>query len=70
MVRIHIYSSNISVILNEQKTFYKTLFTSEGSNEPEANALLDKVDKVLNEEEKEICDAEITEQETYNTIKL
>ena len=64
------YSSNISAILNEQKTFYKTLFTSEGSNESEANALLDKVDKVLNEEEKVNCDAEITEQEIYNTIKL
>ena len=64
------YSSNISVILNEQKMFYETLFTSEGSNEPEAYSLLDKVDKVLNEEEKVICDAEITEQEIYNTIKL
>ena len=50
--------------------FYETLCTSEGSNEPEAYTLLDKVDKVLNEEEKVICDAEITEQEIYNTIKL
>ena len=50
--------------------FYETLFTSEGSNEPEAYTLLDKDDKVLNEEEKVICDAEITEQEIYNTIKL
>ena len=50
--------------------FYETLFTSEGSTEPEAYTLLDKVDKVLNEEEKVICDAEITEQEIYNTIKL
>ena len=27
------YSSNINVILKEQKSFYKTLFTSEGSDE-------------------------------------
>ena len=50
--------------------FYETLFTSEGSNEPEAYTLLGKVGKVLNEDEKVNCDAEITEQDIYNTIKL
>ena len=64
------YSSNINVILNEQKQCYETLFTSEGSNETEADALLDNVDKVLNEDEKLLCDAEITEKEIYDTIKL
>ena len=49
------YSSNISEILNDRKMFYKMLFTSEGSNEPEAYTLLDKV---LNEEEKVLCDAD------------
>ena len=34
------YSSNINVILNEQNSFYKTLFTSEGSDERESNSLL------------------------------
>ena len=64
------YSSNINIILNEQKQFYKNLFTSEGSDQQEANNLLENVDKTLNMEQKESCDANITEQEIKNTIKL
>ena len=64
------YSSNINVILKEQKLFYNALFTSEGTDETEAQSLLNNVDKVLNEEEKQECDAEITEQEIFDTIKL
>ena len=64
------YSSNINVILKEQKRFYETLFTSEGSNETEANAILERVDSFLNEEQKTSCDADITEGEIFDTIKL
>ena len=64
------YSSNINIILNEQKQFYKNLFTSEGSDQQESNSLPENVDKTLNMEQKESCDANITEQEIKNTIKL
>ena len=64
------YNSNINVILNEQKRFYENLFTSEGSNEIEARSLLQNVDKGLNEEDKQFCDADITEKEIFDTIKL
>ena len=64
------YSSNINVILNEQKQFYETHFTSEGSNDIEADTLLDNVVKVLHEDKKLLCDAEITEKEINDTIKL
>ena len=60
------YSSNINIILNEQKQFYKNLFTSEGSDQQESNNLLENVDKTLNMEQKESCDANITEQEIKN----
>ena len=64
------YSSNINVILNEQKQFYKHLFTSEGSDQQESNTLLDNVDQVLNNDQKEICDADISEEEIKNAIKI
>ena len=64
------YNSNINVILNEQKRFFEKLFTSEGSNEREARALLANVDKHLNDEEKTYCDADLTEGEIFDTIKL
>ena len=64
------YSSNINIILNEQKQFYKNLFTSEGSDQQESNSLLANVDKTLNMEQRESCDANITEQEIESTIKL
>ena len=64
------YSSNINTIINEQKTYYKALFTSEGSNETEAVKLLEHVDKTLNLEQKHFCDAEINEKEIEDTIKL
>lgn len=64
------YSSNINTIINEQKTYYKALFTSEGSNETEAEKLLEHVDKTLNLEQKHFCDAEINEKEIEDTIKL
>ena len=64
------YSSTINIILNEQKQFYKTLFTSEGSDEQEANIILDNIDKTLTSDQKEFCESNITEQEINNTIKL
>ena len=64
------YSSNILNILTEQKHFYESLFTSEGTDEQEAQSLLNNVDKALNEDEKTMCDGEITEQEILDTIKL
>ena len=56
--------------MTEQKHFYKSLFTSEGTDEQEAQSLLNNVDKALNEDEKTMCDGEITEQEILDTIKL
>ena len=44
------YSSNINIILNEQKQFYKNLFTSEGSDQQESNSFPENVDKTLNME--------------------
>ena len=64
------YSANIYEILNEQKHFYKSLFTSEDTDEREAHALLNNVDQALNEDEKLMCDSEITEQEIFDIIKL
>ncbi|MEW8548721.1 MAG: reverse transcriptase family protein, partial [Candidatus Thiodiazotropha sp.] len=64
------YKSDINTILNEQRFFYKTLFTSEGTNEKEASALLNNVDESLSTDERELCDKEITEQEICNAIKL
>ena len=64
------YSSNLNVILNEQKQFYKTLFTSEGSDQEESNRLLENVDKILNRDQNFFCDSDITEQEIKDTIKL
>ena len=64
------YESNINAILNEQKHFYKTLFTSESTSETEASKVLDNVDKSLKTEEREFCDEEVTEQEISNAIKL
>ena len=40
------YSSDINVILNEQKQFYKKLFTSEGSDQQEANIILENLIKL------------------------
>ena len=64
------YSSNINIILNEQKQFYKNLFTSEGSDQQESINILENIDKTLNMEQKESCDTNITEQEIkkYNKI--
>ena len=64
------YSSNINVILNEQKQFYKNLFTSEGSDQQESNTLLENVDQVLSNDQKEICDADISEEKIKNAIKI
>ena len=64
------YSSNINIILNEQKQFYKNLFTSEGSDERESSTVLEHVDSVLNNDQKETCDADISEQEIKNAIKI
>lgn len=64
------YKSTINAILNEQKYFYKTLFTSEGSDETEVSKLLNNVDESLKTEEKDFCDKKVTEQEISNAIKL
>ena len=58
------------IICRNRKRFYKALFTTEGTDETDAQALLNNVDKVLNEEEKQLCDAAINEQEIFDTTKL
>ena len=56
--------------MKEQTEFYQTLFKSEGYNENEANELLNKVDSKLTEEEKQLCDQEVSEDEIFKVLKL
>ena len=53
-----------------RSNFIKKLFTSEGSDQQEANIILENVDKTLNNDQKEFCEANITEQEIKTTINL
>ena len=46
------YTSDISMISNEQTPFYKHLYTSEGCDESSGNALFDKQENKLSKEEK------------------
>ena len=56
--------------MKEHTEFYQTLFKSEGYNENEANELLNKVDSKLTEEDKQLCDREVSEDEIFKVLKL
>ena len=57
------YTSDISMILNEQRRFYKQLYTSEGCDEFSGNELLDKIENKLTNEEKDNIEGDIKENE-------
>ena len=56
--------------MKNQIEFYHSLFKSDGYNETEANEPLNKVDSKLTEEEKQLCDREVSEDEIFKVLKL
>ena len=59
----------ITHILEEQVNFYSKLMTSEGWDEEAANTLLNNIDVVVSDEEKEMCEQNISEEELSKGVK-
>ena len=63
------FKTDIHSILNEQVNFYRTLFTSNGYSNIDAEYFLESVNTKLNEHEKLNCDRDVTEDEIFKVIK-
>ena len=64
------YKDDIESILEEQVSFYKQLFTSEGWDRDAAENLLQNIDHKLSEENKKICEMEISLDEISKAVKI
>ena len=53
-----------------RSNFIKNCSLLQGSDQQEANIILENVDKTLNNDQKEFCEANITEQEIKTTLNL
>lgn len=62
------YSNDINIILKEQVEFYKTLFSSEGWNEIEADLLVSNISTELSKYEMESCENSPTENEIHKAV--
>ena len=61
--------NNNNDILNTQREFYKKLYSKEHLDHKAIEELLEKIDAVLTEDEKEFCESEITKEEINRAVK-